>query len=209
MPVAAMRIRSESFVAPLAGLGSGLAAALVFATAHALLIVPIWDRMLGGVAFAAVAGAGGGWAFGRIQAPTPRLGGMAALRRGAEFGALLWLAVAPVTLADVVLRATGVAPRYELIAVGVALVLALAGGWTLGSRLAGTRRAAIAGAVATLLLTCAMGGPVPIARNMRALGIWLAVLPACIVAGVVLASTARAWRRVDSSHPGTVVSAQA
>lgn len=158
---------------------------MVFASAHALLIVPIWDRMLGGVAFAAIAGAGGGWAFPRIYGPLSP--SVRSPRAGAYFGALLWIAVAPVTLVDALLRAAGVAPRYELFAVGVAVVLAVAGGWLLGHRLGGTRRAALAGAVATLLLTVAMVGPVPIARSARSLGIWIAVLPACIVAGVVMA----------------------
>jgi hypothetical protein len=47
-------------------------------------------------------------------------------------------------------------------------------------------RGMVAGAAATLFLTFAMAGPVPIARNARALGIYLAVLPASIVGGAIL-----------------------
>ena len=49
------------------------------------------------------------------------------------------------------------------------------------------------GLIAGLLLTCAMGGPVPIARNVRTLGIWLAVLPACVVAGSMLGMMLTWW----------------
>ena len=112
---------------------------------------------------------------------------------GARYGALLWLAVVPVSLADAVLRAAGIARRYDPLADIVAVLLALAGGWILGHRIGRTRRAAVWGALATLLLTCAMGGPVPIARNLRAFGIWLAVLPACVVAGSALGVLLTWW----------------
>ena len=80
-------------------------------------------------------------------------------------------------------RATpGIARRYDPLTDIVAVLLALAGGWMLGHSIGCTHRAAVWGALATLLLTCAMGGPVPIARDVRAFGIWLAVLPACVVA---------------------------
>ena len=163
----------------MAGAVAGLTAALCFAAAHALLIVPIWDRMLGGAVGASVAGMAAGWACLELRiAP-----GWSA---GARFGGLLWLLVAPVTLVDSLLRLAGVHRRFELAAVAVAVVVAFASGWLYGQRRSGTRRAAIATAVATLVLTIAMSGPVPIANGLRALGIWLAVLPASVVAGAVL-----------------------
>jgi hypothetical protein len=58
-----------------------------------------------------------------------------------------------------------------------------------------TRRASIAGASATLLLTIAMAGPVPIGRSLRALGIFLAVLPVAVVGGAILAGLSRALAR--------------
>jgi hypothetical protein len=59
-----------------------------------------------------------------------------------------------------------------------------------------TRRAAIAGASATLLLTIAMAGPVPVGRSLRALGIFLAVLPAAVVGGAILAGLSWSLGRV-------------
>ena len=177
----------------LAGLAGSVAAALVFATAHALIIVPIWNRVAGGVALAAIAGAVCGHAFSVMHPDATHHGMRRALLRGAIYGALLWLAVAPVSLADALLRAAGIARRYVPLADIVAVLLALAGGSSLGHRLGRTRRAAMWGALATLLLTCAMGGPVPITRDSRAFGIWLAVLPACTVAGGTLGVLLTWW----------------
>jgi hypothetical protein len=61
--------------------------------------------------------------------------------------------------------------------------------------LRGTRRAAVAGAVASLVLTMATAGPVPVARSGRALGIFLALLPAAVLAGCVLAAATWAMGR--------------
>ena len=177
----------------LAGLASSVAAALVFATAHSLIIVPIWNRVAGGVALAAIAGAACGQAFSAIHPDAAHHGVKRAVYLGARYGALLWLAVVPVSLVDAVLRVAGIARRYDPLTDIVAVLLALAGGWFLGHRIGRTRRAAAWGALATLLLTCAMGGPVPIARNLRAFGIWLAVLPACVVAGTILGAVLTWW----------------
>ncbi|HSE52751.1 MAG TPA: hypothetical protein VLB00_11240 [Gemmatimonadales bacterium] len=169
---------------------SGLAAGLVFATAHALLIVPIWNRMAFGLTSAALAGLAAGWAFVELgfgRAPAgPSRSWAADAAAGLRFGALLWLAVVPVTLADTVLRLTGFAPRFELLAVVVAVCLAITVGALLGSRLGRTRRAMVAGAAATLLLTIAMAGPVPLPNGRRAVAIFLSVLPACMTAGLIL-----------------------
>src|SRR5687767_15414677 len=177
-------------LALLAGFFSGLAAGLVFAAAHALLIVPIWNRMAFGLTSAAVAGLAAGWAFvglgfDRARADQPR-SWAADAAAGLRFGALLWLAVVPVTLADTAFRLAGLAPRFELLAVVVAVCLAITGGALHGLRLAGTRRAIVAGAAATLLLTVAMPGPVPLPNGRRAVAIFLSVLPACMTAGLIL-----------------------
>jgi len=173
----------------IAGALAGLGGALAFATAHAILIIPIWTRSASGLVSGALAGAAAGWAYTELgfdarAARTRRTVGRVAV--GASFGALLWIAVVPVTLADALLRALGLAPRYELLAVGVAVALALTSGALLGWRLVRSRRAAVAGAAATMLLTIAMAGPVPVARSARALAIFLAVLPVAAVGGATL-----------------------
>ncbi|HJU65303.1 MAG TPA: hypothetical protein VJ596_06470 [Gemmatimonadaceae bacterium] len=179
----------------LAGALSGLLAGLLFATAHALIIVPIWTRMTRGLVSAALAGTAIAWGYGEmVVRQRPSIGATSAaasLRAGARFGALLWLAVAPVTLVCAMFPGRGFVRRYEMLEVIVAVVLALAGGAVLGHHLAGTWRARIAGAASALLLTVTMAGPVPIENSARALGIFLAVLPACVVAGALLGWIAR------------------
>jgi hypothetical protein len=162
---------------------SGLVAGLVFASAHALLIVPIWDRMAFGLLSAVLAGCAAGWAFAEFGIDATPLAGF-------RFGVLLWLAVAPVTFVDTVLRLTGIARRFELVAVAVAVGLAIAAGVLLGTRFGRTPRAKVAGGAATLLLTVAMAGPVPLPNGRRAVAIFLAVLPACATAGLLLGALA-------------------
>ena len=176
----------EILGAILAGALSGVAGALLFATLHAIVIVPIWDRMTSGLIFGAIAGAGAGWAFAECYPAAIRTRSKRSVGIGARFGALLWLAVAPVTGADALLRMVGLTPRYELVAVAVALVLAVVGGGALGWLLAHRLRGALAGAVAGLLLIVAMAGPVPVGRSTRALTIFLAVFPAAVLGGIAL-----------------------
>jgi hypothetical protein len=175
----------------IAGTFAGLCGALVFAIAHAIVIVPIWNRTAFGFLSGALAGAVAGWAY-------TELGFEAHVTSGARFGALLWLAVVPVTLADALLRVLGIAPRYELVAVGIAVILAVSAGAALGWRRTHRRRAAVAGAMATLLLTLAMAGPVPIGRSPRALAIFLAVFPAAAVGGAILGGLSNTLGRLGT-----------
>lgn len=180
------RVPPEILAASLAGALSGVAGGLLFAALHAMIIVPIWDRMTSGLIFGAIAGTGIGWAFAECHPEAIRTMTKRSVGVGARFGALLWLAVTPVTAADALLRAVGLAPRYELLAVAVAVVLALAGGGTLGWLITHRFRGALAGAAAGLFLTVAMAGPVPVGRSTRALHIFLAVLPAAVLGGIAL-----------------------
>lgn len=215
-PPSVNRFRSQGGTASrvrlalIAGGLSGIAAGLVFAAAHAVLIVPIWNRMTFGLTSAAVAGLAAGWAFVELgfdpaDAEQPPSWGTYAAA-GLRFGALLWLAVVPVTLTDTALRFAGVAPRFELVAVAVALGLAVGGGLLLGRWLAGTRRAMLAGAAATLLLTVAMAGPVPLPNGRRAVAIFLSVLPACMIAGLLLGLAIRGLQRSPGIAAGPVPS---
>jgi len=185
------QIPLQLWSALLCGLLSGIVGALLFAAAHAVLIVPIWSRMGSGLVFGALAGAVAGWALVELYPAHATSSARVAAGTGARLGGMLWLLVAPVTAADVLLRATGIAPGFELVAVAVALVLAVSGGAAFGWYRTHRRRGVIAGGLATLALTVAMAGPVPIARSPRALGIFLAVLPAAVFGGAVLALLAR------------------
>ncbi len=178
---------TRTLAAVIAGAIGGVTGGLVFATLHAFIIVPIWDRMTSGLVFGALAGAGAGLAFAELFSEGGSSSSLRRMQRGALFGALLWVIVAPVSIADAVLRYTGIAPRMELLAVGVAVVLAVTVGGILGWVRTHNRRGVIVGAVATMLLVMAMAGPVPIGRGGRAVGIFLAVLPAAIIGGALMA----------------------
>lgn len=180
------RVSPEVFAGIVAGALSGVAGALLFAALHAFIIVPIWDRMTSGLVSGALAGAAAGWAFAECYPEAVRTRSMRNVGVGAGFGALLWLAVTPVTVADALLRAAGLASEDELVAVAVAVILALAGGGTLGWLITRRFRGALAGAAAGILLTIAMAGPVPVGRSTRALRIFLAVFPAAVLGGIAL-----------------------
>ena len=170
---------------------SGLLGAFAFAAAHAVIIVPIWTRMGSGVVFGALAGAAAGWALVELYPSVMNVAPRAAAAMGIGFGARLWLLVTPVTGVDALLRAVGIARRYELLAVGIALVLAIGAGAAFGWYRTRRRRAMVAAALATLTLMLGMAGPVPVANSPRAVGIFLAVLPAASIAGGVLALLVR------------------
>ena len=188
----------------LAGAIAGLGAGLVFATAHAFLIVPIWDRMMGGLAFGALAGAGAAWAFTELY-PEAQATLKSATFAGARFGGMLWLAAAPATVVDAALRTTGITASARWVEVPIALVMFATAGALLGRSRRSTRRAMIAGAVATLLLGFAMAGPVNIMRSPRAFGIFVAVLPAAMIAGGIVGAAVglarRASARMDGDSP--------
>jgi hypothetical protein len=165
----------------IAGAIAGLVAGLTFATAHAFIITPVWNRMIGGLVFGVIAGAAAGWAYGELsqsRAPT--------VRSGLAYGLMLWLSVVPVTLTNAALRANGFAYAHRDITDAIAVVLAILGGLGLGRLRAKRWRAMIACAAAALAVTMAMGGPVPVARNVRTVQILFAVLVASMIGGAVV-----------------------
>lgn len=196
-PASTMIERSRPSPVFLLALGAlvGVAAALVFATAHAFLIVPIWNRMFGGLAWGAGTGAIAAWTYTELYPELRSATMRTALRGGARYGALLWLAVSPVTAVDAGLRIAGLLPRFELVGVAVAVIGALAMGAFLGWRRTATRRGMIAGAAAVLALTIAMAGPVPIGNSPRAFAIFLSVLPAAAIGGGLVAGAISVLRK--------------
>jgi hypothetical protein len=168
----------------IAGALAGLAAGLLFALLHAFIIVPIWDRMIVGLLFGMGAGTAAGWAYAELSGTAPV--SYSPVRLGFNFGVLMFLAVLPVTLTDVVLRATGMVERHRDVTDAITVVLAILAGATAGWVRARRVRPTIAMATATLFLTMAMGGPVPVGRSMRVVEIYLAVFAAALLAGTIL-----------------------
>jgi hypothetical protein len=147
--------------------------------------------MWSGLASGSIAGMAAAWALVELEPELVAAHSPRAAALGARFGVMVWLLVAPVTVADALLRAANVAEQSDVVQVGVAVVLAMGAGAAYAWRRTHRRRAAVAGAAATLMLTIAMAGPVPIMHSPRAFGIFLAVLPAAMVAGAVLALLVR------------------
>ena len=167
----------------LAGVATGLVGVIIFATVHALLIVPIWGSLLRGLPVAVIGGPAAAWAFEEIRAAgrlSTRLGD------GLLFGGLLWLTLVPMNAFDVLLRKTGLRTAMGDWEVLVSVIFALAGGALAGWVLTHGRRGAIAGGLATLVLAMAMGGPIPITATPRAAGLFASFLVIYILCGAVL-----------------------
>lgn len=172
-----------------AGAVSGLLAGLLFATLHAIIIVPIWNRMTMGLVFGIGAGTAAGWAYAEF---TPH---GARRRRGLTFGLLLFVAVIPVTMLDTMLRGLDFTRQHRDVADAISVAIAVTGGAAIGWLRGQRWKPAVAMGAAALSLTLAMGGPIPVARSGRAAAIFLAVLVASLFGGVVLAALEPRLRR--------------
>src|SRR4051794_8373268 len=87
-----------------------IAAVLLFGTLHAIVIVPIWDRLAGGLPFAFLAMVAITWTYAELR----RSGRLrATLRHAMIVGALLWLSILPTTTVGVIFRVTGFHRRLE------------------------------------------------------------------------------------------------
>lgn len=177
----------------IAGAIAGLLAGLLFAALRALIIVPIWSRMIMGLAFGVGAGMAAGWAYAEFRPPDSNV------RRGVTFGFLLFLAVLPVTMTDAALRSVGVTQQHRDLADAISVVLAVLGGVVVGWVRTQRVRPAVAMGAAALCLTLAMGGAVPAARSVRAVEIYLAVLVASLFAGTVLGALEPRLQRLSAS----------
>ena len=166
------------------GVVLGVAGLLLFGTIHAIAIVPIWSRLLGGLPFAVAVGLAVSWAYHeyrRSASPPPGVG------TGLRFGALVWLVGLPATaLANGMRLKAPQAPLPGWVDVAC-LGLAALGGAALLWGLTRTRRGALAGAIALGVLLAAGGGPVPVANGGRAIGLWGGFLVVEAVGGAILA----------------------
>lgn len=184
----------ESYMNPrasiLTGAMAGLLGGLIFATLHAFIIVPIWNRMGMGLAFGTAAGAAAGWAYAELRS-------IASVRDGLVFGALLFACTVPLMLVAAALRTVGFLEQHRDSSDAIAVVLAVSGGAAIGYARGRRVRAAVAMAFASLCLNLAIGGPVPALRNTRAAGIYVAVLIAALGGGALLGFIASRSSRRD------------
>jgi len=168
----------------------GAVGAVSFAIVHAMLIVPIWSRIPGGMVQAVPAGIALAWAFEQLVGArnwrTPA--------HGAVFGAVLFLTLVPGTVFANTLRLAGAHPGEWPGTIGTLTIAAASGGFA-GWILTRERRVSRALAIATLVLTAAAGGPVPVVNSARAAWLFVGFLPICLVAGTAAAFARRIVRK--------------
>lgn len=212
-----------------AGVATGLVSTLAFATVHAILIVPIWTRILTGVPFAILTGIAMAWAMDATAAAR----GPLTLAGAGRFGSALWLTLAPATALENGLRlAARHIPESAGVAAAVSLAVVSGGcvGWSVARRRScvlgpfslcrssnqvpvlprtgeferaardTTVRTALAWAGASLALMLAMGGPIPVANSTRAAWLYAAFLPMCAGAAIASVVARRAWADIIHIH---------
>jgi hypothetical protein len=173
----------------LAGAAAAGTGFIGFVAVHSLLIAPIWDRSLRGMPFALVAGVGLAWAFDAQE----RNAESGTIRAGLRFGATMFATLVPATLFANALRIAGFHPN-DWPGVAFATAIAAASGATAGHLRGGRARET---AVATIALTVAMAGQIPVVNSPRAAWLFAAFLPICLAAGIALAISRRLIARTD------------
>jgi len=168
----------------------GAVGAVSFAIVHAMLIVPVWNRIPGGMVRAVPAGIALAWAFEQLV----RARNWRTPIAGAVFGAILFLTLVPGTVFANTLRLAGAHPGDWPGTIGT-LAIAAASGGLAGWILTRERRASRALAIATLVLTAAAGGPVPVVNSARAAWLFVGFVPICLAAGTATAFARRIVRR--------------
>ena len=194
-PAPAVSIKTSNKVSIIvSGLAAGFAGAALFIVIHSLLIFPIWTRFVGHLPFALMAGLALSAAFDRAAATDVRWRTIAG---GATFGLVIFLTLAPSTVFANVLRATGVGASGWL-GFGGTLALAIGSGAAAGFAITRRQIGALAFAAATLALTIAMGGAVPVVNSARATLLFAGFLPICAGSGVALSAARRCLTSPES-----------
>ena len=161
---------------------------LLFGVMHALLIEPIWRRLVGGLPFALVAAAGMTWCYSEVVSRR-LLPGRAA--SGPLFGAVLWIALLPMTAVAATLRESGLRARLGGFEAGVELVVAAATGLLAGFAASRSWRLALASGVCMTAVVLAMAGPIAVTVGATHRYLFAAFLPLYVAAGAVLSRLVR------------------
>jgi hypothetical protein len=165
------------------GAAIGLLGVAAFGLVHAVVIVPIWTRLSGGIPFGVVSGVAMGWALYELQA-AGRLG--VGFLPGLAFGSLLWLALLPMTLFGVIVRATGIHGADDTWEVVLEVLLAFGTGAATGRLIGGRWRTTLAFGAASLSLALAQAGPIPVTNSGRAVRLFAALAVVYLLCGMAL-----------------------
>jgi hypothetical protein len=175
----------------LIGCALGLAGLGLFAGLHAIVIKPVWSELARGIPFVVAIGISVTWAYHEFVKSVPNA---VCSTGGMRFGALMWLSALPaIALASWMRVKLGTSlPAWVNVAAGV---LALAGGALALWSVTKSRRTAIAGAIAALVLLAAGGGPLPVIRGGRVLELWFGLFVLETLGGALLAQLYKRWGR--------------
>ncbi len=177
------------------GILVGATGILIAGLAHAVIIMPVWSRVLTPLPFAIVGGTALAWALDefRMVQQAPRLS-----KTGWGFGALVWLCLIPVTVYEMWLRASGVRKALPWLEVPSELALIIGAGLGGGYLMTRSWRATLALGCAVLVVALAMGGAipigVPITTSMRSALFFLSFLPALMISCAVLGFLLKRFR---------------
>jgi len=168
---------------------------LLFGFLHALLIEPIWSRLIGGLPFALLASAGITWCHYELVVHNRSRGGIVS---GAAFGAAVWIALLPMTLLAAAIRAAGLRPRLGGFEAPLEFLVAAATGAVAGLALTRSLRGTLSAAACMAAVVLAMGGPIAIGVGKTQRLLFLGFLPVFIGAGALLSGLSA---RNPPAHP--------
>lgn len=167
----------------IAGTAIGLLGVVLFGAIHAVIIIPIWTRLLGGFPFGLVAGLAMGWALYELRVP---LQSRARVIVTLAFGVLVWATLIPMTLFGVMLRVTGMHGGDDAWEVLSESLLAVGTGVAAGRLITRRWRAALALGTASLGATLTQAGPIPVMNSVRAAWLFAALTVVYLACGLAL-----------------------
>ena len=184
----------------IAAIATAVFALALFGAVHAVLLVPIWSRLLSGLPFTLVGALALGWAFTEVASAEvlPKNAATAGLTFG--FGA--WAALLPATALATAFRLTGLHSASPDITSYVELGAAGLTGLLLGLGLRRGWRGLVALSLAAMVLLAVQAGPVPIVNGARALGLFLALAAVYAMSGVVLSVLSARLTQLTSTAGG-------
>lgn len=185
-----MSIRRASLTA---ALGTSVFALVAFGTVHAVWLVPIWSRLLGGLPFTTVGALALAWAYAELSA----IGIMPhrATVAGLVFGVGAWVALLPVTGISIVFRLTGLHQMYADLTTLVEMLTAALTGLSIGLSMRIGWRCAASLAIAAGVLLAVQAGPVAVLNGRRPLGLFFFLAGIYALSGVLQAVLTDRLRR--------------
>ncbi|HEX3129759.1 MAG TPA: hypothetical protein VH394_20660 [Thermoanaerobaculia bacterium] len=177
-----MSLRRASLTA---ALGTALFALLAFGTVHAVWIVPIWRRLLGGLPFTIAGALALAWAYAELleRGVLPRR----VLIAGLVFGLGAWVALVPATGLSLLFRLTGVHWTSPNLTTAAEVLIAAATGLAIGLGLRAGWRCAASMAVAAGILLSVQAGPVAVLNGRRPLGLFFLLAGIYALSGILQA----------------------